>query len=309
MCFESCCSRPSSAHDPPSWDRNKTHQIETEVAHVGQYSNPQNPLDGCQVTVPEKGCRIIMASDGLWDAMSLSEVINFSRSRGTSDAASGLMRKSAMNDEVHDDCSVLVVDILPAPSALYSSRDVHEGQSTSRSESMMGKSDSLANPISLSSSPKSGRAMSLQKTASFANLAKEVALPRKSSSGFLSLFTCGAPDGGVFLPDAREEPEGSPGHVSTLSDADAVVSHPLLLERYQELSSRPGGRRSQGSSLNPSADSTQHSGMSAYNALQQVSASALRAVSSPSDPRNPKSSPPGGGWNRVAPVHEDVPEE
>ena len=266
------------------------------------------PVPHCrQVSVPDKGCRVIIASDGLWDAMPVNEVITFSRSRNVSDAATGLMRKSAMNFEVDDDCSVLVIDVLPSPSALYSqpSRDFNNIQTT-RSESTMGKSESNTSLVNLPSSPTTRRLGSMRKNASFANLAQEVALPRKSSSGFLGIFACGVPIEGLTLPDAREEPIGSLGHVATLSDADAAVTQPLLMERYQELSSRPGGRRSHGSSLAPSADSTQHSGISALTALQQLSASsAARIISSPAT----KTSQSGGGWNRVTPVEEDDEEE
>ena len=253
------------------------------------------PVPHCrQVAVPSKGCRVIIASDGLWDALSLSEAITFSRSRNTADASTGLMRKAAMNPEVDDDCSVLIIDILPSPAALYSSRDL----SMSRSESAMNKSNSTVNLAQLPNSPSGRSGPSFKRSTSFVTLAQELSQSRKASSSFLGIFACGAPDEGTVFPDARDEPAGSLGHVSTLSDVDAAVAQPLLLERYHELSSRPGGRRS-GSTL-PSADSTQHSGVSAFLALQHSAGASASPVQG-------RLHSPKQGWNKVAPVNEIEP--
>lgn len=60
--------------------------------------------------------RLILASDGLWDAMSKDLVLQLSSSRHCcQQAATDLVRISSSNHQVIDDTSIIVVDIWPMP--------------------------------------------------------------------------------------------------------------------------------------------------------------------------------------------------
>jgi serine/threonine protein phosphatase PrpC len=66
-----------------------------------------------QIIVPNAGCRLIMASDGLWDNCSHSKAAALCRYLSPKNAASELSAMgSKHNVRVRDDCSVIVVDIL-----------------------------------------------------------------------------------------------------------------------------------------------------------------------------------------------------
>lgn len=66
-----------------------------------------------QIVVPNQGCRLIIASDGLWDNCSHSKAAATCRNLSPEDAANALCAiGSSQNARVRDDCSVIVVDIL-----------------------------------------------------------------------------------------------------------------------------------------------------------------------------------------------------
>ena len=72
--------------------------------------------------VPDQGCRIILASDGLWDVMSLNRAVKLARPKSPTDAAKELVRLAAGNlYGVVDDVSVVVVDVLPEGSPPFPS--------------------------------------------------------------------------------------------------------------------------------------------------------------------------------------------
>ncbi len=63
--------------------------------------------------VPDRGCRIIIASDGLWDVISLQKAVVTSRRFGASAAAAELMVMVNRERRVIDDTSIIIVDVLP----------------------------------------------------------------------------------------------------------------------------------------------------------------------------------------------------
>ena len=66
-----------------------------------------------QILIPDQGCRLILASDGLWDNCSHSKVVSACRNLSTNEAAQHLCAiGTSKNARVKDDCSVIVVDIL-----------------------------------------------------------------------------------------------------------------------------------------------------------------------------------------------------
>jgi len=56
-----------------------------------------------QVMMPQQGCRLILASDGLWDLMTYSKAVTLTRSKPTSAATSALIQVSAL-ECVHVGC-------------------------------------------------------------------------------------------------------------------------------------------------------------------------------------------------------------
>lgn len=72
-----------------------------------------------QVLVPENGGRLIIASDGVWDAFDrTSRVINLTRQHTTEAAPQKVLNEILMAHEgVRDDTSLIVVDIMPAGKA------------------------------------------------------------------------------------------------------------------------------------------------------------------------------------------------
>jgi serine/threonine protein phosphatase PrpC len=53
--------------------------------------------------MPQQGCRLILASDGLWDLMTYSKAVTLTRSKPTSAATSALIQVSAL-ECVHVGC-------------------------------------------------------------------------------------------------------------------------------------------------------------------------------------------------------------
>ena len=72
-----------------------------------------------QVLIPSQGCRVIMASDGLWDILTLSKAVKIARPKPTDSAASTLVNSVLRDLRFNDDTSVIVVDILPSPSSQF----------------------------------------------------------------------------------------------------------------------------------------------------------------------------------------------
>ncbi|KAG1670124.1 hypothetical protein FOA52_013700 [Chlamydomonas sp. UWO 241] len=72
-----------------------------------------------QVIVPRTGCRIIMASDGLWDVITLDKAIKLVRAKTASQAAQTLADSVLRDQRFMDDTSVIVVDILPLDIASF----------------------------------------------------------------------------------------------------------------------------------------------------------------------------------------------
>jgi len=66
-----------------------------------------------QVLAPHQGCRMIVASDGLWDVTSYSRAIKISRAKVGKEAACALVETVLRDQRFNDDTSVIVVDILP----------------------------------------------------------------------------------------------------------------------------------------------------------------------------------------------------
>jgi len=68
-----------------------------------------------QVRIPETGCRLVVASDGLWDVDKGNDVQKIVKVRklNTKVAATKLRRKTGKNYGLQDDVTIAVVDILP----------------------------------------------------------------------------------------------------------------------------------------------------------------------------------------------------
>ena len=66
-----------------------------------------------QVRVPETGCRVIVASDGLWDCgTDVSTAIGKVRFKDTARAARSLLKTSVKKMGLHDDVSICVLDMM-----------------------------------------------------------------------------------------------------------------------------------------------------------------------------------------------------
>jgi len=66
------------------------------------------------ITLPAGGCRVILASDGLWDAATARASAQRARGLPASRAASELVHMALRSRGLRDDVSVLVIDALPA---------------------------------------------------------------------------------------------------------------------------------------------------------------------------------------------------
>ena len=58
---------------------------------------------------------MIMASDGLWDILTLSKAVKMARPKTTELAASTLVNSVLRDLRFNDDTSVIVIDVLPSP--------------------------------------------------------------------------------------------------------------------------------------------------------------------------------------------------
>ncbi|KAJ9511432.1 hypothetical protein QJQ45_029903, partial [Haematococcus lacustris] len=67
-----------------------------------------------QIILPVEGCRVVMASDGLWDVLSFTKAIKLTRSKPTGAAASTLVSAVSRDLRTMDDASIVIIDILPS---------------------------------------------------------------------------------------------------------------------------------------------------------------------------------------------------
>jgi hypothetical protein len=67
----------------------------------------------CQVTIPYEGARVIMGSDGLWDALHPKTAAHHVRSLPAEAAAHRLLQLAINKDHLKDDVTVVVVDFSP----------------------------------------------------------------------------------------------------------------------------------------------------------------------------------------------------
>lgn len=67
----------------------------------------------CQVTIPYEGARLLMASDGLWDALHPKTAAHHVRNLTAEAAAHRLLHLAINKDHLKDDVTVVVVDFMP----------------------------------------------------------------------------------------------------------------------------------------------------------------------------------------------------
>jgi len=72
-----------------------------------------------QVLLPGEGCRVIMASDGLWDVLSFSKSAKLTRSKPTGASASALVSAVSRDLRTMDDASIIIIDVLPSESTSF----------------------------------------------------------------------------------------------------------------------------------------------------------------------------------------------
>eukprot|EP00887_Chlorella_sp_A99_P000204 scaffold13.g204.t1 len=76
---------------------------------------PSEP-EVCQVTIPATGARLLIGSDGLWDAIHPKTAAHHCREMVAAEAAHKLLALAIRHDRLKDDVTVIVVDFLPHPS-------------------------------------------------------------------------------------------------------------------------------------------------------------------------------------------------
>ena len=69
-----------------------------------------------QLRIPDKGCRVILATDGLWDVVPTHKVAVQSRGKLPGEALDDLMQQVEGNNRIIDDTSIIIVDISPLSS-------------------------------------------------------------------------------------------------------------------------------------------------------------------------------------------------
>ena len=72
-----------------------------------------------QIIVPSNGCRIIIATDGLWDVLNFKKVVTAARVYAAPSAASALITLVSREHRVIDDTSIIVLDMLPSSSTTF----------------------------------------------------------------------------------------------------------------------------------------------------------------------------------------------
>ena len=82
-------------------------------ADCGAWHSPEPDI--MSIRLPDDGCDIILASDGLWDAVSLPEVYALvERWPSTRRSLSDLVNRAVENKGVHDDITVMIVRAVPS---------------------------------------------------------------------------------------------------------------------------------------------------------------------------------------------------
>ncbi|KAK8969705.1 putative protein phosphatase 2C 12 [Platanthera guangdongensis] len=66
-----------------------------------------------QVKLSNAGGRLIISSDGVWDALSFESVLNYSRGHPTDVAANKIVKEAVQAKGLRDDTTCIVVDVLP----------------------------------------------------------------------------------------------------------------------------------------------------------------------------------------------------
>lgn len=66
-----------------------------------------------QVKLPKAGGRLVISSDGVWDALSFESALNCSRGLPTDAAAAQIVKEAVQYKGLRDDTTCIVVDILP----------------------------------------------------------------------------------------------------------------------------------------------------------------------------------------------------
>lgn len=79
----------------------------------GDWHSPEP--DVFSICLPDDGCDIIMASDGLWDAVALPEVYALvERWPSTRRSLSDLVNRAVDNKGVHDDITAMIIRVVPS---------------------------------------------------------------------------------------------------------------------------------------------------------------------------------------------------
>ena len=151
--------------------------------------------------MPQRGCRVIIASDGLWDTMSHSRAVSLVRNKTPHAAAASLVETASKDVRIVDDTTVVVVDVLPCPGPDHDfpmvARRMLEchGSAAGASERRRSASGRLIQGLGLG----------------------------------LGLFACFQPE--VEEPDAREA-EG-PGFLALYADVDCLAEDPTAVPRLR----------------------------------------------------------------------------
>ncbi|GJN41016.1 hypothetical protein PR202_gn00336 [Eleusine coracana subsp. coracana] len=66
-----------------------------------------------QVKLSNAGGRLVIASDGVWDALRFQEALNYTRGLPAEAAANRIVKESVTSKGLRDDTTCIVVDILP----------------------------------------------------------------------------------------------------------------------------------------------------------------------------------------------------
>ena len=66
-----------------------------------------------QVTIPKDGARLIIGSDGLWDAVHPKTAAHHTREMTAGEASHKLLSMAIKKDHLKDDVTVVVVDVMP----------------------------------------------------------------------------------------------------------------------------------------------------------------------------------------------------
>eukprot|EP00798_Chlamydomonas_sp_ICE-L_P027871 gene27871-12048_t len=72
-----------------------------------------------QLLIPAEGCRVISASDGLWDVLSLGKAAKLARPKSAEDAVQTLMSAVMKDLRTLDDTSIIILDCLPSKGSSF----------------------------------------------------------------------------------------------------------------------------------------------------------------------------------------------